>query len=59
MHGTASLTVSGDGGGPGSLSQLRILGEYISRLAYEKGVDVDSLLPADLFDMIGAVGFGA
>ena len=48
-----------DGGGPGSLSQLRIIGEYMSRLAFEKRVDVDSLFPAELFDVIGGVGFGA
>lgn len=31
----------------------------MSRLGHEKGVDVDSLFPADLLDMIGGVGFGA
>lgn len=50
---------SEDGGGPGSLSQLRIIGEYLSRLAHDRGVDVDSLFLADLLDMIGGVGFGA
>lgn len=53
------LTPSKDAGGPGSLSQLRIIGEYISRLAHDKGVHVDSLLPADLFEVMGGTGFGA
>lgn len=48
-----------DGGGPGSLSQLRIIGEYMERLAHDRGVDVDSLFPADIFDAIGGTGFGA
>lgn len=48
-----------DGGGSGSLSQLRIIGEYMSRLAHDKRVSVDSVFPADLLDMIGGVGFGA
>jgi hypothetical protein len=41
--------------GPGSVSQLRILQEYV---AHDSGVDVDSVLIADLFDLIGDVGFG-
>jgi hypothetical protein len=41
------------------ISQLRILQEYVTRLAHDKGIDVDEVLIADLFDLIGGVGFGA
>jgi len=45
-----------DGGGPGTISQLRILQEYVTRLAPDKGVGVDEVLIADLADLIGGVG---
>lgn len=47
-----------DGGGPGSISQLRLIGEYVTRLAHDLKVDVDTLLPAECFDLIGGSGFG-
>lgn len=53
------LTLASDGGGPGSLAQLRIIEEYTSRLSHDQGVDADAIFPADLFDAIGGVGFGA
>jgi hypothetical protein len=40
------------------MSQLRILQEYVTRLAHDKGIDVDKVLIAELFDLIGGVGFG-
>lgn len=40
------------------MSQIRIIEEFITRLAYDLGVDVDSVFPADLFDLIAGVGFG-
>ena len=54
----ACLTQATDGGGPGSISQLRILQEYVTRLAYDRDIDVDLVLIADLFDLIGGVSFG-
>jgi hypothetical protein len=48
-----------DGGNPGCFSQLVILDEYMSRIAYEKKVDKRDQHPADYFDVIGGVGFGA
>lgn len=48
-----------DGGGPGCFSQLVILDEYMSRIAHEKQLTKADLYPADYFDLIGGVGFGA
>ena len=47
-----------DGGGPGTYSQLLIVKEYMIRLAFDLGTDVDELLPANYFDLMGGVGFG-
>lgn len=47
-----------DGGGPGTYSQLLIVKEYMTRLAFDLGTDVDELLPANYFDLMGGVGFG-
>ena len=48
-----------DSGGPGSISQLRILKEFMNRLEYDRNVDKNTLYPADHFDLFGAVGYGA
>jgi hypothetical protein len=50
---------SEDGGGPGCFSQLVILDEYMSRIAHEKQTSKSDQHPADHFDLIGGVGFGA
>ncbi|PVF91876.1 FabD/lysophospholipase-like protein, partial [Serendipita vermifera] len=48
-----------DGGGPGCFSQLVILDEIMSRISYEKNLDKKQMRPADYFDLMGGVGFGA
>jgi hypothetical protein len=40
------------------MSQLRILDEFMLRLAFKLDVEVDELRPADYFDLMGGVGFG-
>lgn len=42
------------------MSQLRMLDEFMIRLAFELDVDVDmdEIRPADYFDLMGGVGFG-
>ncbi|KIM32453.1 hypothetical protein M408DRAFT_39468, partial [Serendipita vermifera MAFF 305830] len=47
-----------DGGGPGTYSQLLIVREYMTRLAFDQGTDANELIPADYFDLMGGVGFG-
>ena len=47
-----------DGGGPGSMSQLRLLDEFMLRLAFKPDAEMDELRPADYFDLMGGVGFG-
>jgi hypothetical protein len=48
-----------DGGGPGCFSQLVILDEYMSQISHQKGTSKNDQHPADHFDLIGGVGFGA
>ncbi|PVF91044.1 FabD/lysophospholipase-like protein, partial [Serendipita vermifera] len=48
-----------DGGGPGCFSQLVILDEIMARIAHDKQLDKKQMFPADYFDLIGGVGFGA
>ena len=48
-----------DSGGPGSISQLLLLKEFMNRLEYERDLDENTLLPADHFDLFGASGYGA
>jgi hypothetical protein len=48
-----------DGGGPGCFSQLVLLDEVMSRIAHDKSIDKKQMYPADYFDLIGGVGFGA
>jgi hypothetical protein len=48
-----------DGGGPGCYSQLVILKEVMSRIAYDEGKELEELIPGDYFDFIGGTGFGA
>jgi hypothetical protein len=40
------------------MSQLRILDEFMLRLAFKPDAEVDELRPADYFDLMGGVGFG-
>jgi hypothetical protein len=47
-----------DGGGPGSISQLLMLKEFMARLAFDLNVEVDEVYPADHVDLMGGVGFG-
>ncbi|PVF94145.1 FabD/lysophospholipase-like protein [Serendipita vermifera] len=51
--------LSFDGGGPGCFSQLVILDEIMSRIAHDKSLDKKQMYPADHFDLMGGVGFGA
>ncbi|PVF92025.1 FabD/lysophospholipase-like protein, partial [Serendipita vermifera] len=48
-----------DGGGPGCFSQLVILDEIMGRIAHDKQLDRNQMRPADYFDLMGGVGFGA
>jgi hypothetical protein len=48
-----------DGGGPGCFSQLVILDEIMGRIAHDKQLDRKSMYPADYFDLMGGIGFGA
>jgi hypothetical protein len=48
-----------DGGGPGCFSQLVILDEVMGRIAHDKQLDRKTMYPADYFDLMGGVGFGA
>ncbi|PVG04255.1 FabD/lysophospholipase-like protein [Serendipita vermifera] len=50
--------LSFDAGGPSSISQLLMLKEFMARLAFDLGVEVDDVYPADHIDLIGGVGFG-
>lgn len=50
--------ISFDGAGPGAISQLRMIEEFMARLAFQLDKDTDELCPADYFDMMGGVGFG-
>ncbi|KIM22205.1 hypothetical protein M408DRAFT_28930 [Serendipita vermifera MAFF 305830] len=50
--------VSFDGGGPGTISQLRILGEIGRRLKFDRDNEEGELLAADCWDLMGGVGFG-
>ncbi|PVF94148.1 TPR-like protein [Serendipita vermifera] len=51
--------LSFDGGGPGCFSQLVILEEVMSRIAHDQSIDKKTICPADYFDLMGGVGFGA
>ncbi|PVF91879.1 FabD/lysophospholipase-like protein, partial [Serendipita vermifera] len=48
-----------DGGGPGCFSQLVILDEIMGRIAHDGQLDKKQMRPADYFDLMGGVGFGA
>jgi hypothetical protein len=48
-----------DSGGPGCYSQLIILKEIMSRVAYDEDKEPEELIPGDYFDFIGGTGFGA
>ncbi|PVF91275.1 FabD/lysophospholipase-like protein [Serendipita vermifera] len=48
-----------DGGGPGCFSQLVMLDEIMGRIAHDKQLDRKQMRPADYFDLMGGVGFGA
>jgi hypothetical protein len=48
-----------DCGGPGSFSQLLMMKEFMSRIAYDLDEDLENIRPADFFDLIGGTGFGA
>jgi hypothetical protein len=48
-----------DGGGPGCFSQLVILDEIMGRITHDKQLDRKTMYPADYFDLMGGVGFGA
>jgi hypothetical protein len=48
-----------DSGGPGCYSQLIILKEVMSRVAYDEDKELEELVPGDYFDFIGGTGFGA
>jgi patatin-like phospholipase/acyl hydrolase len=47
-----------DGGGSGSMSQLRIINEFMERLASDLNHGDDEICPAGYFDLIGGVGVG-
>ena len=49
---------STDNGGPGTYSQLLLMKEYMSRIAWDLKVKPDDVYPADHFHLIGGVGFG-
>ncbi|PVF93217.1 WD40 repeat-like protein [Serendipita vermifera] len=51
--------LSFDGGGPGCYSQLLIMKEVMNRLKFDLGSNDQDLYPADYFDLMGGVGFGA
>jgi hypothetical protein len=57
MHLLDSIQL--DGGGPGCFSQLVILDEMMGRIAHDKQLDRKNMYPADYFDLMGGVGFGA
>jgi hypothetical protein len=48
-----------NGGGPGTTSQLLIIDEFMTQLAFELNQDEDELHPANYFHLVGDVGFGA
>ncbi|PVF91981.1 FabD/lysophospholipase-like protein [Serendipita vermifera] len=58
-QGQGIRILSLDGGGPGCYSQLVILKEIMSRIAYDEEREPEELLPGDYFDLIGGTGFGA
>ncbi|PVF93157.1 hypothetical protein CPB86DRAFT_877372 [Serendipita vermifera] len=58
-QGQGIRILSLDGGGPGCYSQLVILKEIMSRIAYDEEREPEELLPGDYFDFIGGTGFGA
>ncbi|PVF95039.1 hypothetical protein CPB86DRAFT_739370 [Serendipita vermifera] len=58
-QGQGIRILSLDAGGPGSYSQLAILKEIMSRIAYAEEREPEELLPGDYFDFIGGAGFGA
>ncbi|PVF91977.1 FabD/lysophospholipase-like protein, partial [Serendipita vermifera] len=58
-QGQGIRILSLDGGGPGCYSQLVILKEIMSRIAYDEDKEPEELLPGDHFDFIGGTGFGA
>ena len=49
---------SEDGGGPGSISQLLFMKEFLRRIEFDLDLDEDTLRPADCWDLMGGVGFG-
>ena len=49
---------SSDSGGPGSISQLHILDEVMTRLEFEVPSEGVKPFPANHFDLMGGVGFG-
>jgi hypothetical protein len=49
---------SEDGGGPGSISQLLFIQEFLRRIEFDLDLDEDTLRPADYWDLMGGVGFG-
>ena len=49
--------MSTDAGGTLGISQLKILAELMHQLNFDVGED-DTLLPCDVFDMIGGSGSG-
>jgi hypothetical protein len=48
-----------DSGGPGCYSQLIVLKEIMSRVAYDEDKEPEELNPGYNFDFIGGSGFGA
>lgn len=50
--------VSFDGGGPGVISQLVIMEEFMERLAYDNNIEENETYPIECWDLMGGVGFG-
>jgi hypothetical protein len=58
MQYLSCMAILSDGGGPGTISQLLMIDEFMTRLAFELDKDHDELRPADYFDLMSGVGFG-
>ncbi|KIM34182.1 hypothetical protein M408DRAFT_91728 [Serendipita vermifera MAFF 305830] len=50
--------VSFDGGGPGVVSQLVMMEEFMERMAFDNNIEEDESYPTGCCDLMGGVGFG-
>jgi hypothetical protein len=57
-HAKGAHLTSEDGGGPGSISQLLIMNEFLRGVEYDLDLEEGKLCPADYCDLMGGVGFG-